>query len=141
MGLTFTTISSSASVKTYSGTPSILRGKWYRSKIKYYNKFPTFTYYHITKQDFTFQISQSDDYGVFGDTTFYEKIGPRHWAIAGVEPYSQKGWIAYEVKASKSYKTISVKGPWSTNEEYNRAKWHYYYRFYHFPRWHGQAIR
>lgn len=130
----------SAAMKTVNGTPVQLRGKYWRTKIRYYKGFPNFIYYHVTKNAFYYTISQSDDYGVY-DSVINIPMSAHHWFIGGRDSYSPYGTIIYEVKTNKNDSVLSVKGPWSNSSEYAKEHWKKYYRFHHFPRYHGMVIR
>lgn len=142
-------VSVQASVHYTNGVPKQLVGKYWRTKIKYgtgngYPKgFPSFIYVHATKHSFYVKGSGADGLGFSAkDHISYYRNSAHHWYIAGDNPHSNGGDYEYfDVKTSKNYKTLKVSNlyfdsDWDRHRTYTKC-----YQFYHFPKWHGRAVK
>lgn len=129
VGVTGTSLTASAST-WHKGTPSILKGKYYRTTIKYgYQKIPQFYYLHGTKHAVYLTASQSDSTG--GSSVYYKRSGKTYQLRMKGFMWQEYGLTHMKVKQLSS-KKVSV--------NMNSSHWTMT-RFYHFPKYHGKAVR
>ncbi|WP_461243398.1 hypothetical protein [Secundilactobacillus muriivasis] len=128
-GLGGTSLTASAST-WHKGTPSVLKGKYYRTKIKYGpQNIPYFNYLHGTSHSATLTRSQSD--GTGGSDVHYQRSGHTYKLRMKGMAWQTYGYTYMKVKQLSSKKVVLTM---------NGHSWTMT-RFYHFPKYHGKAVR
>lgn len=127
-GLGGTSLTASAST-WHKGTPSVLKGKYYRSKIQYDSqRIPRFYYIHGSSHSAYFKASEADANG--GSDVHYQRSGHTYKIRMKGFMWQTYGYTYMKLRQLSSKKVVVT---------LNGHNWTMT-RFYHFPRYHGKAV-